>query len=89
MSRFIDLSHPVEEDMEALSYSVLRAATPRFVTCAASWVRDETPSLPKIEERCAWTVRLEMNNLSPISGLVSPSAASRTTCSNRGGIFTE
>lgn len=57
---------------------------PRRVASEASSVRLVTPSLVKVCARCVFTVARPMNSRCPISGLVSPSAASRTTSSSVG-----
>src|SRR6202789_1099946 len=51
---------------------------------AVSCVRLDTPSLLKDRYKCAPTVRGDTNRRAAISGLVRPSAASKTTCRSEG-----
>ena len=51
----------------------------RRAASAASWVREERPSLANTWARWVWTVRREMNSRSPTWGLERPSATRSTT----------
>ena len=61
-----------------------RQPSPCLIAAAASSARVCTPSFVNTCSRWVFTVPREMNNTSPIAGLVSPAAASRTTSNSVG-----